>query len=426
MKLRFCFLLASAALLRAEVYTLTLREAVARAVSESPDVVMARMDLMKAQLGVSLAKDPFVPKVIGASGAAWTTGYPTSINGSPPSIFEARTDMSIFNRPQSYGVAQAKETARGSEIEITRKQEEIAYRTASLYLDAQQTMQASEAARRQVDSLEKVEQNIRARVAEGRELEIQGKRAALNIAKARQRVEVLEADQEVAERSLAVVLGYGAEDRVRTRVDERVPLGNLPESEEGAAEQAIANNKELRALESQMQAKNLEIRGAKAERLPQIALVAQYNLLAKYNFQDFFPTFQRHNGQLGAYFVFPLLVGTSAKARISQGEADLVRMRAQVGQLRGRIGVDSRKSFQLMKRADTARNVARLDLDVTRDQLNILLAQYDEGRTSMADVEQARFQENEKWIAYYDAQSTAERVKLDLLRQAGTLLASLE
>ena len=426
MKRFLCIMILPCTIIRAEVREMTLREAVARAVSDSPEVVMSRMDLLKSQMGVKVARDPFVPKVYGGSGAAWTYGYPASINGNPPSIFEARTDMSIFNRPQSYGVAQARETARGAEVELSRKQDEIAFRTASLYLDAQQTMQASEVARRQLQSLDRVEQNVRARVSEGRELDIQAKRAALNSAKARQRLEVLETDQDAAERSLAVVLGFGVEDRVRVRGDDRVPASNLPETEEGASDQAISNSKEIRALESQIQVKNLEIRGAKSEILPQVGLVAQYSLLAKYNFDQFFTTFQRNNAQLGAYFVIPLLTGSAPKARVSQSEAELAKLRAQMSQVRGRIGLDVRKSFQMMKRAETARNVARLDLDVARDQLSILLAQYDEGRVSIADVEQARVQENEKWISYYDAQNNAERVKLDVLRQTGTLIASLQ
>ena len=72
-----------------------------------------------------------------------------------------------------------------------------------------------------------------------------------------------------------------------------------------------------------------------------------------------------------------------------------------------------------------ARNVARLDLDLAREQLSVLLAQYDEGRATIAEVEQARFQENEKWMAYYDAGHSLEKVKLDLLHQTGLLTASL-
>jgi outer membrane protein len=428
MNIRFLFLLVPAMLAHAEVYTMTLREVVARAMSDSPDIVIARMDLARSQAAIDIARDPFAPKIFGGSGAAWTYGYPAAINGNPPSIFQVRTDMNIFNRPLSYTLAQTRENARGAAVDVTRRQEDVVFQTVSLYLDAQQTAQAAEVARKQATSLRAVADNVRSRVAEGRELEIQTRRADLNFAKGQQRIEVLESDQDVAERTLAVVLGYTAEDRVRARLDERVPLSDLPESAEGAAEQALANSKELRLLESRMQAKSLEIRGYRAARLPQIGVVAQYNLLAKQNFQDFFPVenFRRNNTQLGAFFVFPFLLGPGPKAQATQGEVELTRLRAEANQVRGRIALDTRKNYQLMRRAETARNVARLDLDVARDQLGILLAQYEEGRASLTDIEQARFQENEKWIAYYEAQNVVERVKLEVLRQTGTLMASLQ
>lgn len=409
-----------------EVHSMTLREALARALNSNPEVLLSRLDLVKAQLGVKISKDPFVPKVYGGSGAAWTSGYPTSINGSPPSIFEARTDMQLFNRQKSYEIAQARENTRGTEIDVARQQDDAAYRTAALYLEARQMSQSLEYARKQTGSLEKVRENVRSRVAEGRELEVQNKRAALNLARATQRIELLESDLEVVERNLAVVLGFPGDDRVRATADDGPLLNDVPESEELAAEQAMSHSKELRVLASRMQAKNLSIKGYQAARLPQVGLVAQYNLLAKYNFQDFFPTFQRHNGQLGAYFVIPLLVGGAPKAFIAQDQAELAKLKIQMDQVRNRIALDTRKSFLQMQRVQTSRNIARLDLDVAREQLSVALAQFDERRASIADVEQLRVLENDKWLAYYESQHQLERVKLELLHRTGALTALLK
>ncbi len=426
MRKTFLLLLVPVLAAQAEVHPMTLKEALARALKLNPDLVLSRLDLVKAQLGVKISRDPFVPKVYGGSGAAWTTGYPTSINGSPPSIFEIKTDMQWFNWQKSYDIAQAKENSRGAEVDTARQQDDAAYRTAALYLEARQTMQSLEYARKQIASLEAVRDNVSARVAEGRELEVQNKRAALNLARANQRIEALESDLEVVERNLAVVLGFPGDDRVRAAADDGPMLNEMPETEEAAAEQAMGNSKELKVLVSRMQAKSLSIKGYQAARLPQVGLVAQYNMLAKYNFQDFFPKFQRNNAQLGAYFVIPLLVGGAPKAYIQQDEAELAKLRVQMDQVRNRITLDSRKHFLQMRRVQTARNVARLDLDVAREQLSVALAQFDEGRASIADVEQLRVQENDKWLAYYETQHQLERAKLDLLHQTGGLTALLQ
>ena len=411
-------------LLRAEVRTLTLREAVTIALEQNPSVVMARLDRLKALLGVDIAKDPFVPKVYGGSGAAYTSGFPGTINGSPPSIFDARALMAIFNRPQSYLVAQARENVRGSEIEVGRQQDEIAFRTAALYLDAEQAARAAATARQQADSMQKVLEAVRQRVGEGRELPIQSRRAELDVAKARQRAESFETDQVNAESALAIVLGFPPDDRVRPAAG--VQGGELPSTAGASVENAISNNKQVKLIESQMQSKELEMKSYRAQKLPTIDLIAQYSLLSKYNFEDFYQKFQRHNGTLGASFTFPILVGRSARAYAAQGEADLARLKAQYTSLRSQIAADVNRSSGEVRRAETARDVAKLDLDVAREQVSVFQAQYEEGRVSVREVEGARAQETDKWLAYYQAQHDLERARLELLRQTGTLTAALQ
>lgn len=415
----------SPALLRAEVRTMTMREAVALALKQNPDIVIARYEQAKARAAVQIARDPFVPKVIGGSGAAFTSGYPASINGQPPSIFAAQTLMSIYNKPQSYKVAEARENSRGAEIEITRQQDEVAFRTASMWLDVRQTAEALDVAQRQIDSLKKLNETITVRVQEGRAIPLDAKRAALDLARVEQRAEAWSTDLESAEAALANMLGFAAGDRVQASKDDQ-PQPELPASEDSSIERAIGNNKELKTLESRMHVKELEIQEYKGARLPVIDLVAQYNLLARYNFQDFFGTFQRNNGQLGISVTLPLLVGSAPRGYLNQAEAELARLQTLLRQKRGQITLDTRKSFAQIRKAETSRNVARLDLDVAREQVNVLLAQQEEGRVSLKEVEQARLVESDKWIAYYDSLHSLERAKLDVLRQTGTLVAALQ
>ena len=50
---------------------------------------------------------------------------------------------------------------------------------------------------------------------------------------------------------------------------------------------------------------------------------------------------------------------------------------------RERITLETRKGFQDVIRAQTARKVAQEDLDLSREQLSVLLAQMNEGRASV-------------------------------------------
>jgi outer membrane protein len=422
---RFFVLGSLVATLHAEVHTMTLRQAVDRALEQNPDLALARLDEQKAAQAVRLAKAPFSPAVFAGSGIAYANGFPVSIEGSAPSIVQARVQQDLFNRQQSYTVAAARENARGAGIGASAKREEVALRTASLFLDAQRSGRLAELARKQVESLQNIEQTTAARVQEGRELPLQSKRAALNVARARERVQQLAGDQDSTERSLAVVLGFGADDQVRPTLDEPPEL-TLPASEDAAIQSALDSSKELRRLESALIAKGLDVRAEKAARLPTVDLVAQWALFAKYNhYADYFKAYQSNNGEIGVSITIPVLPGPRVSASVAQAEVEATRLRIEMNAARNRISLETRQAYQTQHKAETARDVARLDLEVARDEVSVLLAQTNEGRAALQQLEQARFNEDEKWIAFYDAQCAAEKAAWDLLHQTGSVMAAL-
>ena len=221
------------------------------------------------------------------------------------------------------------------------------------------------------------------------------------------------------------MLGFTADDRVEPAAAER-PLPPVPPSEDAAVESALQGNQELRRVESQIVARGLEIRGARAQRLPRADLVAQYGLFARFNnYEQFFSKFQRNNGQIGVSFQLPLLAGPGVSAAMAQNQADIARLRTELRGMRNRITADTRQSFREVRRAESAREVARLDLDLSREQLSLLLAQMQEGRAALRQVEEARVAETNKWIAFYDAQYAVERARMSLLRNTGELLAAI-
>jgi outer membrane protein len=409
----------------AEVRTLTLRDALDIALKQNPDVVLARLDQQRARAQVTIAKDAFVPKLFAGSGAAYTNGFPMSIDGNAPALVQARTQMAIFDRPQSLRAAAANETARGSEIDIALRQDEVAYRVAALFFDADQGARSLAAVKLQLQSLTRVRELTTVRISEGRELPIESSRADLKVLQAQQRQTELDDSIADTETSLAQVLGFDPGDRVQPAQEDRRVTGQI-DSEEAAIQQALDSSREIKRLESNLQAKNLEVKSYEAERLPKVDLVAQYSLLSKYNnYEKFFGAFQRHNVELGASFTIPILTGRSGAAYISQAQADIDKIRAQIGQTRSRITADLQHAYRDIRRTESAQKLARADLDLAREQLSLDLTRYDEGQVTMAQVEASRAAEQEKWIVYYDTQHALEVARLNVLRQTGTLVASL-
>ncbi len=414
-----------AAPLAAEVHTLSLRRTLERALELSPEVALARLEEGKAAQGVRLARDPFLPKVYAGSGLAYSHGFPMSIEGAAPSVIQARGVAAVFDRAQSHRLAQARENARTSALDTATRRDAVGLEAVSLHLDAERAARHVELYQGQVEHLEKVEQLVRQRVSEGRELALEARRAALEVSRARQRAEAAAFDRELAESLLAALLGYGAADRVRPAVEERA-APTLPATAEEAVEAALRDNNEIRRLESALAAKGFQIRAHQASWQPRLNLVAQYGLFARFNnYEDFFRKFQRHNGQIGVSVEIPVLAGSAASAQAVQAEAEAAGLRVELNTARARIANQARRRYHQVRLAQTAREVARLDLEVTREHLGVLLARFEEGREALGAVESARAREGEKWVAYFDAQQALEKARLIVMQSAGGLLAAV-
>jgi outer membrane protein TolC len=122
----------------------------------------------------------------------------------------------------------------------------------------------------------------------------------------------------------------------------------------------------------------------------------------------------------------PLFIGSRISAEVAHTETEIARLRVQLTRARNQLSADLQGSLRDVKKAETAAEVARLDLDLAREQLSVNLAQMQEGRLSMRQVEEARIAENGKWIAFYDAQYAVEKARWNALRLTGELVGAIE
>lgn len=409
----------------AEPRTFTLKQAVELALKQSPDLVLARLDEQKAAYEIQAVKEPMLPRVFVGSGLAYSSGMPMSIEGASPSVMQAKAVRNIYNAVQGYQVASARESARSAALGVAAMREEIALRTASLFLDLEKASKETEIAERQIEHLRRVEAAIRLRVEEGKELPIESRRAALNLLKARQRLQSLQTTRDAASQSLALVLALHPGDAITPAPEERASV-ELPPDESTSVAEALSDNREIRRMEADLAAKNLEVRSFRANRLPKVDLVAQYGLFAKFNhYEDYFNKFQRNNGQLGISLQIPVFASTADEARAAQAEIESRRIRFQINDLRGRVEANTRRAWMKIRDAEMGREVAKLDLELARQQVSVLLAQMEEGKASMKQIDEARFQEQERWLALYDSSYLLELAQMELLRQTNALVAAL-
>jgi len=80
-----------------------------------------------------------------------------------------------------------------------------------------------------------------------------------------------------------------------------------------------------------------------------------------------------------------------------------------------------RQQFWHVRELEAGREVARLELQLARQNLDLAQARFQQGQATLADVERARLEENEKWLAFLDAGLNYQKSELELLRLTGRL-----
>jgi outer membrane protein len=163
------------------------------------------------------------------------------------------------------------------------------------------------------------------------------------------------------------------------------------------------------------------LKGEKRGYFPTLELVSVYSLLGKFNnYDQFFKTFQRNNFNAGVQVNVPLF-SARTKANIGLADVNLEVSQASLSNKKIEVTADVRQKTRNVREKDAAKEVARLELQLAQQDVTVFQSQYAEGKLNLREVEKARLSENERWMAYLDANFARQQAQLELLRVAGQL-----
>src|SRR5262249_50663067 len=155
--------------------------------------------------------------------------------------------------------------------------------------------------------------------------------------------------------------------------------------------------------------------------LPTLEFVGIYSLLGKFNnYTLFFNHFQRNNGNVGVQVEVPIF-SARIKANIGLAQINLDAARATLDNKKTQLSAGVRQKTRQIRVMEAAKEVARLELQLAQQRVALLQAQFSEGKVNLREVEQARLEESDKWMAYLDATFERQQAQLELLRAAGQL-----
>ncbi len=426
MKLLAALLLISLTAAAQQARTISLREAVNLALTQNPDIVLAKLEAEKAAAGVEAAKGAFSPRAYIGSGLGWTDGIPQSVEGATPSVVQATGRMTVYDRQLKQRVKEAEAMTGAAQQSAASQRDEMAYRVAALYLEFEQNARMADLLQQQVDNYRRAEDAVAQRVEEGRVIPLELTRARLDRVRAEQRLTDFASQRRALEAELRIRLGLDAGQRLEPAAGDSDLTLALPVDASAAVSEAVTDSPEVRSLQATVAAKQIAVEAEKGARYPRLDFVAQYSLLAKFNnYDEFFNRFQRHNSQIGLALSVPLWAGSGVSARVAQARVEAQEAEARLAARKSAVEIESVQIFESIGRLQGSQKLARMELDYARQAIDVLMAKLEEGRVALDEVERARAAEAAAWETFYDASYALEKAKLNLLRRTGELVAAL-
>jgi outer membrane protein len=396
---------------------LTLKDAVRLAVSNSRDIKLAQLQYGLLQREAGVTRSVFRPNFYTGTGAAYTSGFPLLQGGGVPAIFNLSYNQEIFDPPLKGEQHAAEKRAEGQRLSMEGVRDGVMVRAALEYLELAKVRHALQLMRDERLSAGKILETTRQRAQAGRELPIEVIRSQLVAARIEQRLAKTEDREDSLAGDLRNLMGLDPDVPIEVSTED-IPAAATAETKDLVA-QALVNNVDVQQAEIEVQARTAKLKGERGGYWPTVALTGQYNVLSKINnYTDFFNKFQRNNVIFGLEVRIPIFASRTSAA-VAFAKADLDAADLALQKKRGDLSLDVRQKSRQVREADLGGDVAHLELQLAQEGLRVLQAQFDQGRATLKDLESAHLDENDKWLAYLDANYTRQQAQLELLRTTG-------
>jgi outer membrane protein TolC len=398
---------------------LTLKHAIELALQNSKEIQVAKIQASVADHAALITRAQFMPNLYAGSGAGYTNGIPETPGGRAPSVFNVTYTEQIFNEPLRGQGKEMQEQAKSQKIALQDARNSVITRTAMAYLELGKVRHTLELLRKEQESAEKILQVTQERQGEGFELPVEVTKAQLTKAQVVQRILQLEGRQDELEVFLRYQLGLSDEQAIEVTPEE-LP-GEAEQAGDNLVAMAMTSNAGLQLAESDVRAKEFRLKGERRGYFPTLEFVSVYSVLAKFNnYSQFFSAFQRNNFNAGIDMQVPIF-SARIKAAISLAQVNLDAAKASLTNKKSEVTAEVRQKTRRVRERDAAKEVARLELQLAQQNVAVLQARFDEGKLNLREMEKARLEENEKWMAYLDANFQKQQAQLELLKTAGQL-----
>ena len=155
--------------------------------------------------------------------------------------------------------------------------------------------------------------------------------------------------------------------------------------------------------------------------LPTVDFAAQYALLSTYNnYDQFYKSFQRNNATVGVAIRFSFL-NAAQRSRAQAADADARKAKSLAEAARNQVSEETLRLQRSITQMQAARDVAELEYEIAQKSVEAVQTRMNSATANLHDLDNARTQASERFIAFQDVNFELERSQVSLLRATGNL-----
>jgi outer membrane protein TolC len=404
---------------RAKAEPLPLKRAVDLALTHGTVAGIAMADTQHALAAYRETRNNYIPQLIFGSGLGKSWGFPLSLEGSAPSVFNVNAQSALFNPALQQFVNAARTEWQATTLQNQDQRSQLIQDTVLSYMELNKWEQRISSLRQEQAAATKLEQALAERVQEGVDSPLERTKARLSAARVRLRVAEAEGSADVVREHLAKLTGLNA-GTLETLPDS-MPAFPAVTQDDDLVGKAEKNSPTVLAAEQRARAQYLKAQGEHKSLWPSVDFVAQYARLARYNNYDlYYQRFEANNATVGVAIRFPF-INFSQRARAAGADADAVKAKRTAEATKNQVSEETLKLQRAVRQMEAAQDVAELEYEVSKSNLDAVQTRVDAGTASIKDLAESRAQVSEHYIALQDTTFELQRARIGLMRSTGEL-----
>jgi outer membrane protein len=404
---------------------ITLHHAVELALKHATGANIAVADEKHASANYRELRNSYIPQLNAGAGLGWSDGFPLSLEGAAPSLFNISAQSALINPALRDFIKASRADVAVSALRTKDQRNQIIQDTVLSYAELAKWEQRLTRLHETESAAAQTEAAVEQRVKEGIDSEVDGSKARLSVARVRLRLAEAAGAADVLREHLSKLTGLPAASfEIDPASQPSLPAVNQDAKLEPASiSKAADDSPSVQAAVEHARAQYLRLKGERKSLWPSVDFAGQYANLATYNnYQRYYQphSFQPNNATIGVAIKLPFF-NYAQHARIEEAEAEALKAKSQAEAARNQVSEETLRLQRSVTQMQAARDVAELEFEIAQKNIDAVQTRMQSSTGNLHDLDNARTQASERFITLQDVTFELERSQVALMRATGNL-----